>query len=1276
MLVFDVKETSMDWLKSKRHAAACVVVSIALAVTIGVPYSAIAEESIFLSDTSSREAAIVSETGFSGDASSDADGSSAAESEQSESDASGDAIDSPNGSGHDGSPANDAIGEGFEQSGGSPIDGDKVASELAEDAAEADANAGDAAEETYEVDTQDDLQNLINRIADETVQNKPIKIKGSIDLTGPITVPAYSADYLAIVADDSVVVTAAPGARHIRVEPQSDNRALYFKNIVLDGKGNGGGIEFEQGTSSFYLNAVPEGTLPPELGDPLLTLRNCAATEGAALHSINTALHVYDTVFTKNAATERGGAVFLGTEAWMHLEGSSASANSAADGGAVYAAGVGQPEIEMTDSSFEANRASKSGGAVYSERYLTITSSIFQDNTAGGNGGAIALVSTDGNYEVSLFLAHVRMFGNEATGANGQGHGGAIYGYAFNPYLFIEDSDSSDNETDIHNNTAQNSGGGLYFEGSETSSTTSVAMTTGSIHDNVAVGGQGGGMAFKGGSVSISLGPVYNPDPPVFKPHIYANRAQGNGGGIYASASENVTLESRYGIIENNASGAEGGGIAFDQTPSAIIQLNGTSVDGNTAAGNGGGIAVSAEMCFIYPSAAVDATGAFVTNTSISNNSSNGNGGGVYAKNPDVGDYHMLTIQMQSVLLDGNYAQGDGGGMYGVATSSATVYAAVGVEESTMSISRNTAGGSGGGVYVASEQSASFNGNGASLEGNTAGSEASRGDGGAVYLAAEKGNASYGFNESNTYQKNALIGNHAHGNGGGIYVVSHQQAYSHIEGVNIEDNRAEEHGGGIYTKSPVISLTLNGGWDPDTWERSTRYVSENSAGTGSGGAIYFEGSHIESRFEAMEFRGNSAQEDGGAVYAFENAAEVDTDIALDVILSETMFSENEAGGSGGAMYGAGSSESENAWSSFTATSAQFEANVARSGSGGAVHLDESLKKLSLLIDSQGSKPAEFVGNTAATDGGALYLGQGWHGGTIEDALFEGNAAGSNGGALALGAIADHENADETSIVSSRFEGNRAGFSGGGVWTPYENLGNLSVDAEGQTEGSTTFSGNTASRELESVLLKNPGDIALHDQKVHTRSFSERPGSYDASALAGRSTDPFEYGYNNYDISYRNAAMVLYDGNGATGGQAPVDNRKYLPGESAEVKADHTLVREGYEFAGWSLEPDGGEPVASPVAMGDADVVLYAMWAKVPGPEEAGDPGGPGDSGEPADSGGSGAANGSSNPDGAARGLPRAGDAVALGIVALAALGGLAAALASLVAWGRRRRSGI
>lgn len=244
--------------------------------------------------------------------------------------------------------------------------------------------------------------------------------------------------------------------------------------------------------------------------------------------------------------------------------------------------------------------------------------------------------------------------------------------------------------------------------------------------------------------------------------------------------------------------------------------LSGTAVNGNAAAGNGGGIAVNAHSSFIYPSAALDGSGSFVANSSVSNNRSGGNGGGVYSENPDSGDYHMLAMQMQGALIDDNVARGSGGGIYGAATSSATLHAAAGSEASSMSISRNIAGASGGGVYLASVQSSSFYGNGAALEGNTAGSEVARGDGGGVYLASNEGYATYGFSESSTQQKNAVSDNHAYGNGGGVYAVSGQQSYGQVEGVDIDGNVAEESGGGIYAKASYASLSMHGGWDPET----------------------------------------------------------------------------------------------------------------------------------------------------------------------------------------------------------------------------------------------------------------------------------------------------------------------------------------------------------------------------------------------------------------------------------------------------------------------------
>lgn len=259
---------------------------------------------------------------------------------------------------------------------------------------------------------------------------------------------------------------------------------------MLDGNGNGGGIELEQGTSSFYLNSTSDATVPPGFESPSLTIKNCTAIDGAALHAIDTALYVHDTSIVGNAAAERGGAVFLGTEAWMHLGSSSVSGNTAGDGGAVYASGAGQPAIEVYDSALEGNTANRNGGAVYAERYLEIVSSTLRGNVAHENGGAIALVSKDVDFEASLTLAHANVFGNEASGLSGQGNGGAIYLYGDNADMLIDDSDTNSRATDIYNNTAKGSGGGVYVEGAGESGTASTTMATGSVRDNAAAGGK------------------------------------------------------------------------------------------------------------------------------------------------------------------------------------------------------------------------------------------------------------------------------------------------------------------------------------------------------------------------------------------------------------------------------------------------------------------------------------------------------------------------------------------------------------------------------------------------------------------------------------------------------------------------------------------------------------------------------------------------------------------------------------------------------------------
>ncbi len=81
--------------------------------------------------------------------------------------------------------------------------------------------------------------------------------------------------------------------------------------------------------------------------------------------------------------------------------------------------------------------------------------------------------------------------------------------------------------------------------------------------------------------------------------------------------------------------------------------------------------------------------------------------------------------------------------------------------------------------------------------------------------------------------------------------------------------------------------------------------------------------------------------------------------------------------------------------------------------------------------------------------------------------------------------------------------------------------------------------------------------------------------------------------------------IAYDGNGNTGGTAPVDNTKYTQGETVTVLGNTgNLTRTGYIFAGWNTQADGNGTnynQGSTFVMGTANVVLYAKWTAIDPP---------------------------------------------------------------------------
>ena len=77
--------------------------------------------------------------------------------------------------------------------------------------------------------------------------------------------------------------------------------------------------------------------------------------------------------------------------------------------------------------------------------------------------------------------------------------------------------------------------------------------------------------------------------------------------------------------------------------------------------------------------------------------------------------------------------------------------------------------------------------------------------------------------------------------------------------------------------------------------------------------------------------------------------------------------------------------------------------------------------------------------------------------------------------------------------------------------------------------------------------------------------------------------------------------VTYDGNGNTGGTAPVDPNQYLQGATVSVLDQGTLVRTGYTFANWNTAVNGSGTSYNPndtFAMPGGNVTLYAQWMTV------------------------------------------------------------------------------
>ncbi|KAE9230974.1 hypothetical protein PF005_g3275 [Phytophthora fragariae] len=287
---------------------------------------------------------------------------------------------------------------------------------------------------------------------------------------------------------------------------------------------------FAQSTSSIL---VVEG----------LSLQNCIASDGGVFSIADGNFTGGNMLITNSRAVERGGALYTsGSNVTLdHVRIVQISAG--ADGGALHFV---DSNVSMISSNVTKSTALRGGAvALRGISILSTTDTTFEDNNATGSGGA-AYVNGD------ISLDGVQLLKNKAPNGGG---------------LAMDNGILTMENCIVENNSAAITGGGLLLSGAST-----VIATATSIHSNVA--GTSGGGVYASGTINVNF------DKQMTAPSTIMGNTALRGAGMYIFES-NATFG---GIqVENgsaNESAESGGGILLNGTTATI---RGCSVVNNSA---------------------------------------------------------------------------------------------------------------------------------------------------------------------------------------------------------------------------------------------------------------------------------------------------------------------------------------------------------------------------------------------------------------------------------------------------------------------------------------------------------------------------------------------------------------------------------------------------------------------------------------------------------------------------------------------------------------------
>ena len=983
----------------------------------------------------------------------------------------------------------------------------------------------------------------------------------------------------------------ASGARRVKYVHIGKN-ALFKNNSVelLGSGGNGGAIEVQSGELSIDDGATFKGNtskstggaiavcdwspqLPAKavLGSAAFT-QNSAGSYGGAIINEGDVRFNGPVSFVENTAGKIGGAVCNLNTLNMAAE-STFSKNTAGVGGGLYNEGI----AFLDKASFIENAAADGGGAVFNVHQLTFADgAVFSGNSATDGGAVYNDFSEDkdGNAVSAGSLAFnggARFTGNTASGL-----GGAIYNtrsITLNPGAGQEIVFSGNTDSTGSNAIFMGDGSSLDITGdgkvvfndalSSQSATPALKKTgSGELLLNASMDGFLGTASFEGGLTSIAEkwliknlitiagGKLKMPEFS-FAPQDAENAVTGGklvlAGGI---------LETGTGQIFANGLNAEGdarnpgsvklngdnwsfdsGLIAFDDAKynltyaQAAALLLGASNVGAEASGSGSAKEITFTGTYVNIPNPGPLSPYYYTGNKSDAASDGTVGGWLDSSGVPIAIADVITVKTdpgqasEYRFLSGVYD--------GSKTSDANDTYACLIHGGDSGV-RVTSGGPltiqnwGTGLMpyhasVASSSGEILFGDNVSLLNNHSAGDATKG-GGAIF--SKKGVA-FGDNAVLSGNSTALaIG--GGGYGGGAIFLDGKGAVRFGKNAVIANNESYHYGGAIYSLGSVSmgEGAIVRGNTTSYMGGAIAVTGALSLGTGSvvesnqaqaGGAVYSTG---QVSATGTTFRKNVATSNyGGGIYSAGGS----------IVLVDSRMEENKAAGGGAVLLAGGGTAS--------VTDTTFAANTATNG--GAFFIDKN----GMLTTTSGEAGSDagtlFEGNSATTNGGAVYV----QNGTVDlgsGTRLQGNQAVKGGAIYVLGG---KDASAKLTFVDTVF-GKNNGTYGGAVYSSASVGGTVNVAAS-----DVVFEGNTATSG-GAVYLGGSGtsDIAFTDAVFKENQANTGNGGAIYSGISGSSNlaiadSSFEgnsagYGgavFNNGQLT--TSGNVVFSGNGATYGGA-------------------------------------------------------------------------------------------------------------------------------------------